>query len=419
MVKANSKTEGIIVTMLILISFILAVFWPCLWLLKNNSTDLPSYYFAGYTLMKGGNPYRHAEMKELASQAGFSGSIWPYIYFPLTAMIFMPLSSIPFQTVQLIWFAVSQICFWLSLAVLYQITCRCYPSDPKSFFKRYIYMVPLTCLFFPLIMNFQHGQINTIILFFVCAFIYLLMTDSEMLAGFVLALVISIKPPPAIILPYLWFKKRFRCFWSTVISFVAITCLTIFITGWENFWFYLINILPSFCLKPTKYTPVLLNNPGNQSLQGIISRLYEATKNRWSIWGGTDHATVVSHVLLFIVMAIGFYRLYTWNRNKSATDRALLRDCSYVLIMSVLLSPIAWDHHLVIIFPIVAYLLFEKPNKFWKTLPGFMMFFCWTLMAIELYVYHPIWKQNIFASHGISIKGFASLGFWILLTIYG
>ncbi|MGB3975486.1 MAG: glycosyltransferase family 87 protein [bacterium] len=412
-------TKKILILTIGLISILLSVFYPGWWLLHHRSVDLPSYYVAGYMLRQNVNPYHPDEIRIMALQVELSDPIYPYVYFPLVALAFMPLSLIRYQTVQLLWFGMSLIFFWLSLLLLYFITRRCYPSDSKLFFNRFLLLIPITCLSHPLIVNFRHGQINAITLFLICAFLYLLMTDSEILAGIALALVISIKPQPAIILPFLLYKKRFRCVSSTIISFATVTYSTVFATGWDNFRFYLRNILPSFSLVQNQYQRIFLYEPPNQSLQGIISRAFQTTKYSRGLWEKPELAILVACIALPTILMISFYKLFTWNRNKPTTDQALLRDCSYLLLTSLLISPITWDHHLVTIYPIAALLLFDKPGPFWKSPAGIMILFCWILMFIPLFEFHPIWTLNKLASLGMSIKGFALLGFWTLLTISG
>ncbi len=414
-----SWTKKILILTLGLISIILSVFYPGWWLLHHRSVDLPSYFVAGYMLRQGVNPYHPDEIRIMALQVGLSDPIYPYVYFPLVSLVFKPLSLLRYQTVQLLWFGISLVFFWSSLLLLYFIIRRCYPSSSNRFFLRFLLLIPITCLSHPLIVNFRHGQINAIILFFICAFMFLLMTGSEILAGFALALVISIKPQPAIILPYLLFKKRVRCVSSTIISFVIITILTVCASSLDDFRFYLRFILPSFGLTPNQFQRIFLYDPPNQSLQGIISRIFQTTKYSRGLWEKPELITLVSCIVLPTILALGFYRLYTWNKNKPGTDRALLRDCSYLLLTSLLISPITWDHHLVTIYPIAAYLLFEKPNRFWKSFTGMMILFFWILMVIPLFEYNPIWTLNRLASLGMSMKAFALLGFWSLFTIFG
>lgn len=419
MIKTFSWTEPVFLLILGLISIYVSVLSPGIWLLHHRSVDLPSYYVAGYMVLKDANPYHPDEIITMAYQVDLTEPIFPYIYFPLVAVLFIPLSMIRYQTVQILWYYISQIFFLFSIVFLYRITRRCYSSDSPVFLKRFFYLIPITCLSFPLISNFRHGQINTIILFFVCAFLYFLMTNSEILAGFALALVLSIKPQPAFILPYLLLKKRFKCAASTIISFIIITGLTVFVVGSRNFLFYLTNILPSFGLTQSEFQRIFIYWPGNHSLQGFVSRLFLTTMDSFSLWEKPDLITWVSYILLLTVIAISFFRLHTWSRNKPTTDRMLLRDCSYLLILSIMASPITWDHHLVLIFPLAAFLLFEKPNKFWKSLAGITILFCWIIMANDLYLVHPFWTMNKITSLGMSIKMFAILGFWGLISIYG
>lgn len=399
-----------------LAAFAVSVWYPGWWLLHNRAMDLPSYYVAGLLVVNGRNPYHPVELGTTAQRLGLADPIYPYIYFPIIALIFMPLSLMRYGSVQLLWFAVSQVFFWLSIVLLFQITRRCYPSESISSFRRLLYLVPVTCLAYPLVVNYQHGQVNTMMFFLICAFLYMLMSGSPVTAGIALALVIMIKPQPAVILPYLVFRKHIRCAVSTLVSFTAGTILTAHVVGWANFGYYLSDVLPSFSMIETRFPPIPLYVPANQSIHGIVSRLFQTTGYTVGILDYPDLVAPVSTFLIISVLVIGFGRVYTWNRGLGVSDRIILRDCAFLLVMSILLSPITWDHHLVTAFVAAIFLLFEKPGEFWKSSPGLVLGVCWILMIIPLYPFHPVWAINGIAALGTSIKAFALIGFWGLFA---
>ena len=409
--------RNIVLMLLGVASIIVSVCYSGYWLLHNRSLDLPSYYVAGLLTLNGLNPYDPDELCLTAQQLGLTGPVYPYIYFPIIALVFMPLSLIKYNTVQLLWFGISQFFFWFSIALLAQITYRCFPSIKTSLPIRLLYLIPLACLSYPLVMNFQNGQVNTIMLFLICAFLYQIMTGAHITAGLALALVIMIKPQPAIIIPYLLYRKHIRCAVSSFIALIVGTGLTALVVGWDNFCFYLTDVLPSFSMIETRFPPIYLFAPPNQSIAGIVSRIFQNTMYTPGIIDRADLVRPISSLLLISVVTIGFIRVFTWNQRRSKSDHTLLRDCSYLLVMSILLSPITWDHHLIMTFSAGVFLMFDRSISYWKSFTGIAFGVCWVLMAIPLNPFYRLWTVNGFFALGTSLKGFALLGFWGLMTV--
>lgn len=410
------KGRNTVLILLGVASILLSIGYPGYWLLHNRSLDLPSYYVAGLLMVNNRNPYLPGEFWFTAEQLGLADPIYPYIYFPIIALIFMPLSLMKYSTVQILWFGISQVFFWFSIVLLVQITHRCFPSKQIPLLTRFLYLLPITCLSYPLVVNFQNGQVNTIMLFLICSFLYLILAESHIAAGVALALVIMIKPQPALIVPYLLYRKQFRSAISTIVTFIVGAILSGLAVGWDNFCYYLTDVLPSFSMIETRFPTIYPFVPPNQSIIGIVSRIFQNTMYTPGIIDRADLVRPVSSLLLAIILAIGFIRVFIWNQSRPTSDGSLLRDCSYLLVMSILLSPITWDHHLVIMFLAAAYLMFEQPTKFWKSLKGIFFLICWILMALPLFPFHRIWTSNGFFALGASIKGFALLGFWGLMT---
>ncbi len=256
----------------------LAVLYPFAHILHNRCLDLPSYYIAGKLALNGRNPYNPVELRMTAQALGMGSLVYPYIYFPMLALIFMPLSLVNYQLVQIGWFFLSQAFFWLSLVVIRSIGKTCYPADPVAPAIRWMSLIVMASLSYPLVSNFMNGQVNTIILFLLSAFVLQLIKGLNIQAGILLGLVSMIKPQPLILFPYLLFKRRYRAAGAALATFVIGTAATATVIGWSNFRYYLREVLPTFNMVQTTFPPILIYAPANQSIHGLVFRLLHSTE---------------------------------------------------------------------------------------------------------------------------------------------
>lgn len=438
-VKTGTGTSGrALAAALIAAALAVAFIYPLLQILSRRCLDLPSYYIAGKLALSGRNPYNPVELRMTAQALGMGTLVYPYIYFPMLALIFMPLSLLDYQTVQIGWFLLSQAFFWLSPVLLCAIDAACRPPGVPADRRRSIALIILLCLSYPLVSNFVNGQVNTLILFLLCAFVLQLIRGFDVQAGILLAIVAMIKPQPLILFPYLVLKRRFRAAMAALAAFVIGTAATASVIGWSNFRYYLHEVLPTFNMVQTSFPPILIYAPPNQSIHGFVFRLLHSTEYS-SGFGQWPHlirpAATAMVVLVFIVSAWVLVRRQDGARCLSAQAeskgagaasipaaqpdaeaRRMFRECAFLIVASILLSPITWDHHLVILGIAGASLLFTRPLPDFRRMPGLALLICWIVIMIPMMPFASIWTGSPFAGLGISLKLFAIAGFWALLA---
>lgn len=426
------KTVAVV---LIVTAVCLSVIYPLLQILQGRCLDLPSYYIAGKLALNGRNPYNPVELRMTAQALGMGTLVYPYIYFPMLALIFMPLSLLDFSVVQILWFCISQAFFWLSLAVMRTIADACRPDDARSPSGSRVALILMACLSYPLVSNFVNGQVNTVILFLLSAFILQLIKGADIQAGLLLGIVGMIKPQPLILFPYLLLRRRFRAAVSALITFVAGTAATASVIGWSNFRYYLTEVLPTFNMVHTTFPPILIYAPPNQSIHGFLYRLLRSTEYSSGFVQVPSLIRPLSTMLVILVFLISAGALIRWRRedlrNKRATSpgsdpmvgweqtkaRGIFRDCAFLIVTSILLSPITWDHHLVIVTIAGAYIL-GRISVAELIRPAVLpMFLCWVIVMSPMRPFHPAWTVSPAAGLGISLKLFAIAGFWILFMI--
>jgi len=405
-------TGSIIISIIVILALGFSVVYPAYWIFHYRAMDLPSYYIAGKLVLSGNNPYHPVELGMTAQALGLDNPIYPYIYFPMIALIFMPLSLLDYHTVQTIWFFVSQLFFWLSLFLMHFLINRQKTTNSKDSYRSSMIIILISCFSYPLIVNFQNGQVNTIILFLLSAFLVLLMKKSDYLAGISLGIVCMIKPQPLIIIPYLLFKRRFLAAGATALSFIIGTVATVQVVGWNNFLYYLKEVMPTFALVKTSFPSIPIYVPANQSIHGLIYRLLDTTQYSAGFVHYPSLVKPVANLVVFFILSVTAYKIWKWNKNQSESDNSIFRDSVFLLLTSIIISPITWDHHIVIASLAAVYQILGKPRFSLKHPANILVVFFWILLMLPLYPDNSFWMQNPFTTIGMSLKTFALLGFW-------
>jgi hypothetical protein len=308
--------------------------------------DFAAYYVAARLLNADGQLYDPAAMRDAAAQAG-SIHYTPYIYPPFFAAALRPLGLLPYRPAELCWLALNTI-FWIGSVVT---LCRM-AAVPRAL---YVPVVCLTGLLPAVYDTMLLGQTSLLITALLVGSLWFAQSrpamGSEVLAGVLLGIAISIKLYPAVLgLVYLVHGRR-----TTLIA-AGITCLAAGIVGvgfgggWEASRAYFVDLLPNVAqLSPF---------PSNQSLRGVLARFF--SHNQFSVPVlSRDNALVVSLRPLVDAPALGTALAYTFGlgivvvsvwamaraRRPSAVDGLMLRDMGLTTTVMLLITPVVWDNY--------------------------------------------------------------------------
>ena len=187
---------------------------------------------------------------------------WPslYRYPPLFLCLFRPLASLPFRVVVGIWAAFEV----LALGPLIRIWYRRHPParfGPELCFSALI-LLPY------LLYGLQVGNAQLLLVEMVC--LALLVSDEHpFIASFLLGLGTAIKVWPALILPFLAVRKRWRIVGITPVAAAIFTALPGFWLGWGK----LIHLFEEWYFQELKINALLGDRwYPSQSLRGVMLR---------------------------------------------------------------------------------------------------------------------------------------------------
>jgi hypothetical protein len=164
-------------------------------LVRDRGIDFSTYVMSARALLEGRMPYD-------------TGSGFRYIYPVFFSFIFIPLALIPYPAAVLMWYAAGLAALFYSVLTLLQTARE--EIGIRDSGMAYFLLSSLALVFLPFLQhNFINGESNAFILLF-CALFFKYYSKGRMIpACFFLALGISIKLVPLILVAYLLFRRRF------------------------------------------------------------------------------------------------------------------------------------------------------------------------------------------------------------------
>jgi len=359
--------------LLIIISVLLVVFFiQALPSANQWDRDSPSFYTAAKGIAKKINIYDWVEFQTLADSIfGKSESIYPYLYSPVLAQLFIPLTLLDYPDYFFFLFIFNVLLTFLSIFLIYKLLEL----------KEVETQLPLVFLFFilvgniPLHVTIDYGQINMLVFNLILLSMALLKSDKKFISSLLLCLAIFFKIYPALFLVLFLFEKKYRYILYSVINFIIILLLSIILFS-QSHWHGFINMSLDNFISGEK-SNVFLDfgaHINNYSLYGFFSQLF--------IKNGLPRAYVLPAIILFLITLIFLFKskikeLIKWEN--------LNLNISLILILILVLSTISWVHHYVIIIFPVAYLFKRiiQERRYIYLVPFTLLFY--------FIMYYPPW----------------------------
>lgn len=290
-------------------------------LASSGHQDLDAYLTAGRDLLAGHPLY-----------AAFLHHPFPdptlrpaYIYPPVFAVLIAPLTWLPRMVAGWTWLLAMQAALALSLTVAVRAW------DP-AWTARWVAAV-LTFSFFPLHVDIAQGQTNLLVLvLLVLGVVGILRGQSQ--AGAWLGVAAAIKITPLLLLGWLLFQRRWRAAGFLGLGFAGTTGLGMLVRPSDT-WTFFGQVLPALARGTAYYS--------NQSLAGVLGRLL--TTNPY-----TDPWVAVPWESALAVCAalalLGWWAFSTRRLDPTAAAFSFLP-------LLPLLSSVTWEHHLVVLLPLI------------------------------------------------------------------
>jgi hypothetical protein len=289
---------------------------------------------------------------------------WPFRYFPLSALLFVPFSILNFELAFVIFNLFNVFLNILICNFLYKIIKLLMGIDYETEENRIILYICLYLISLPQIFNYILGQINLYITFLVLISLYLYLKYDNIkwnfLASIFLGISVNIKPITLFLIPFLLIinfdldrKKlqiKFQKSMIRLIGFLIPVALNIFM-------FLIYPELVEGFLKVnfTGEDTVLINH--SFSLTKLIENFLVFIGISQSQLLSIQFSIFISVFLLLGGIGVIFYLVRRFK------DYPLIYGYTFGILIMFLSYFDSWDHHLLILTPLLVIIIFNLPRK--------------------------------------------------------
>ena len=309
--------------LLLIASIAARLAWTYLVPTGANFVDLHVYVGGAATLGRPGELYDYVYADQTPDFP------LPFTYPPFAAVVFYPLTLVPFGLLALAW----QLGIVAALYGVVRTSQRLLTVAPRHDPRRVAMLWTAVGIWTePLRSTFDYGQINVVLVLAVLGAVY---SSRWWLSGLLVGLAAGVKLTPAVSGLYFLGARRWGAAVFSAVVFVATVGLSLLVVG-DQARYYFTDLLGD----ADRVGPV--GTSFNQSWRGAISRIlgYDAGYGPWVLAG---------------IVVTAALALVAWRAVGGAQDR--LAAIVIVQLFGLLLSPISWTHHWVWVIPLMIWLL--------------------------------------------------------------
>jgi alpha-1,2-mannosyltransferase len=278
--------------------------WPAAHVLL---IDLQVYVAGGAHLLAGEPLYAGGVLLDL-----------PFVYPPIAAVLFAPLTFVPLTLLKIAWTVVG-------VALLVAVVRRCAPGLPPG---TIVLLVALALWLDPVRTTLYLGQVNVVLL----ALVVLDLTRRSRWTGVGLGIAAAVKLTPLLFVAYLLLTRRFRAAATALATFVGATALGVLVAPADSAQYWLRGTF----LAADRISAVA--GPSNHALAGTLGRLVG------------EHAA----------LALGLSALLAVATLLVARRLPTMWALTVVGLGSAAAAPFAWSHHYVWCVPLVVLLAVRR-----------------------------------------------------------
>ncbi len=258
----------------------------------------------------------------------------PFTYPPFGAVVFLPLSALPWLAARVVWQLLSLLCLWWLVRTALTLLAPKIGHDPR----RALLWTGLALWCEPVRKTLDFGQINLVLVAGVFAAVVAVRSS---VAGLGVGVGAGLKLTPAISGLYFLATRRFAAAAWSFAGFALTVALGFLVSAADSwrYWFHLLG-------AADRVGPV--GSAINQSLRGALSR-------------SLGHDVEMSWPWL---LAVAVSAVLTWLALRSAVRASdTLAAVLAVQLFGLLVSPISWSHHWLWVVPVVLWLIYAVAGR--------------------------------------------------------
>jgi Glycosyltransferase family 87 len=307
-----------------------------LWALpaRANRFDFSIYYASGLALHKNLNPYA-IDLSRVGGGLGLEIAPINHATDPPTFLLcFEPLTLLPLRTAYWTWTALNLLAF---VAALFLLLGRTSGLDTRMAWA----LAALAFLYPPVGDHFFWGQNKILVLLMLVLMMRWMEGGHDAAAGLILALAGLWRGFPLLLMGYLLLRGRWRALGYTIVGLVAGGIATVALIGMSN----------SLSFFSAGMHEVTLNRflvlPINIALPSFVSQMFWYAAAAAGISAGPRFEMLRRAVVIVAELVLLGFTVRATIPSASGEDRDW-RVFSLWVVTSVMLSPTAWVHYLVL-----------------------------------------------------------------------
>ncbi|WP_437598263.1 glycosyltransferase family 87 protein [Sorangium sp. So ce590] len=332
-------------------AFSTAAAWLCVLdivLKQSVAMDFKSFYAAAVAARRDLDVYDVKVLGSIAKEMRLPHvPVYPYLYPPFFAHTFSWLTRLRPNIAQQVWSSIAVVSYGLA-ATFAVVAVRRATQDPLGAARRIAVPTVLIALiaFLTWGLNLRNslgmGQVNPLVLAFICAALALSVARKDTAAGLALAVAAGIKVTPILLaLPWI-IQRRFRALAGLAAGLAALVLISLPF-GAAPAWLEFLRRLPR--MSHGAKIPGLFDagSAPNFSVAGFYARLF-----------GEDAAAIrTASVITILLLLGGALALGGRSPSPSRSLRLLLP----LLVTMIVASPFTYVHHVLYLFPAALYAL--------------------------------------------------------------
>jgi len=293
--------------------------------------DATNFFEGGRQLLHGETIY--------ADSGPASGFIGP----PFQALFFAPFAAVAEvsePTARLLWYGLNVLCLVVGVSCWVLAWRETLERTQRSHLaNHWTIWAALLAILLPLQTNFEHQNMNAVLLVLIGGAAWLLLQRHAAAAGALIGVATALKAFPALLIVYLAARRLWVPLSVALATAFVLTALPLLVYGSEGF----TQPLMRWLQLGTQGWPT---RGANQSLIAALDRVIAGAPE-----GVHTASQAPAELMIFLVIAIALVSAalpIIFGRGAEAT---LVPEIAAVTTLAVLLSPIAWDHYWVLLFP--------------------------------------------------------------------
>jgi alpha-1,2-mannosyltransferase len=279
----------------------------------------------------------------LAHEDLYAGGLH-YPYMPTAAMYFSPLALIDANLGLVLRYGVAVGCLWLTLALLHAMVRR--RSAAVAAQGLTIGALSLLLASHYVIRDLDDGGPHLILLAMLVGGIYSAWKGHEYRAAAWVGLVAALKAPAVLFVPFFLWKRRWRLAGTTVLAVLLWSVLPAVWMGPSSWWHHQREwtrvVAGSLSGNPTPVAEDSESRVQNQALKPALMRCLMTFVN-----SASASALATAAIVALVVVSAWWMRA----RGDGPASAEWPLECSAVLILALLLSPVTWVQHMVFMLP--------------------------------------------------------------------